>query len=85
MGTTVLVIVATPYLLSDDEGHPLVPNGEIFEVNTSERIQAYIDLGQLILVPTPDVPVSDSLDVLTEEVPAKKTRMSAQKQENSDG
>lgn len=85
MGTTVSVIVQPPYMLSDDEGRTLVCGGGVYKVKATDRIQQYIDLGQISIVPDTDEPAKDESVEETVETPAKKTRMSAQKQENLDG
>ena len=85
MGTTVSVIVQSPYSLSDDEGHPLFVGGGVYKVKATDRIQNYIDLGQLSVVSEADKPAEATPEEETAEAPVKKTRVSAQKQENLDG
>ena len=85
MGTTVSVIVQPPYLLSDDKGSPLVPGNGTYKVQLTDTIQKYIDLGMLTIVPAIDEPVEVESVEETPEAPVKKTRTSAQKQENLDG
>ena len=85
MSTTVSVIVQPPYMLSDDEGHPLVAGCGVYKIKATDLIQTYINLGLVTIVPESEEPeeAADGTEVV--ETPVKKTRISAQNQENSDG
>ena len=92
--TTLSVIVQTPYILSDDDGHILAPDATIYNVTDSEVIQTYIQLGKLSDVtpeptPEPDLIVAAS-DTTAEDTTSKpttksKARVSTQEQEISNG
>lgn len=88
MSETVNVLVQTPYGLSDDSGTPMFQGEGVYSVKLTDRIQNYINLGQLSVVKAKPVALVISepeVETKAPEAPVKKTRASAQKQENSDG
>ena len=85
MSTTVSIIVQPPYPLSDDEGRPLLSGCGVYKVRVTDLIQKYIDLGFITIVPEAEQPTEVVEVVGADDQPAKKTRTSAQKQENLDG
>ena len=84
MSSTVTVVVNAPYTLFDDEGQALICGDGTYAVDDTLRIQNYIDLGQLIVLPDEVAPQVAAEAVDTTDAPVKKARTSVQK-ENSDG
>lgn len=88
MSEKISVVVQTSYILSDDEGHTLIPDGTAYEVVKTFRIQEYLNNGQLVQVDSTVTPPQASEPVSDQEVkslPKSKARTSTQEQENSNG
>jgi hypothetical protein len=88
MSSTISVLVQTNYELFDDLGQLLAPDGTIYQVQDTPRIEEYINTGQLVTIAQDPTPAPASAEVQTEEsknTPKPKARVNVQEQENSNG